>query len=84
MPDAGVVPLTDDDLPDRPRRLGRWPAGRLLTSDVMLNDWRLIEEFDGFYGASGTGSPLHALGDEAADHFRRCCPMPARSSTSSS
>ena len=44
-------------------------------SDVMMNDFGLIEEFGGFDEDPGERlSKLHALGDEAAAHFRAVLP----------
>lgn len=60
-----------------------WGDGRLgdfHRSNVLLNDFFLIEELTGFSAKSGgLGRPpleerLQALGDEAADHFARLLP----------
>lgn len=75
MPDAGVVPLTETTC-----LVGHdgWGDGRLgdyQGSDVMLNDFVLIGEFDGFYESKAQRlAKLHALGDEAAAHFRAILP----------
>ncbi|MGL4463545.1 MAG: metallophosphoesterase family protein [Planctomycetia bacterium] len=75
LPDAGVVSLTDSTC-----LVGHdgWGDGRLgdyLGSDVLLNDFRLIEEFGGFQeSADQRLAKLHALGDEAADHLRSVLP----------
>jgi 3',5'-cyclic AMP phosphodiesterase CpdA len=89
LPAAGVVPLT------RTTALvghGGWGDGRaadFLSSEVILNDYLLIEELraasgiDDLIGGTDPQAPLltpalleklHALGDEAADHFRRVLP----------
>jgi 3',5'-cyclic-AMP phosphodiesterase len=75
LPDAGVVPLTNTTC-----LIGHdgWGDGRLGDydgSDVMLNDFGLIGEFGGFWEPKPERlAKLHALGDEAADHFRRVLP----------
>ena len=75
LPDAGVVPLTETTC-----LVGHdgWGDGRLGDyhgSDVMLNDFGLIDEFGGFDEDAGERlAKLHALGDEAAAHFRAVLP----------
>jgi hypothetical protein len=75
LPDAGVVPLTADAC-----LIGHdgWGDGRLgdyRGSGVRLNDFGLIGEFGGFDEAADARlSKLHALGDEAAAHFRSVLP----------
>ncbi|MDG3006434.1 metallophosphoesterase family protein [Paludisphaera mucosa] len=75
MPDAGVVPFTETTC-----LVGHdgWGDGRLgdyHRSDVMLNDFKLIEEFGGFWESKDERlAKLHALGDEAAAHFRAFLP----------
>src|SRR4051812_24169455 len=75
MPDAGVVPLTDEAC-----LIGHdgWGDGRLgdyRGSDVMLNDFGLIAEFGGFDEHPDERlAKLHALGDEAGAHFRAVLP----------
>jgi 3',5'-cyclic-AMP phosphodiesterase len=75
LPAAGVVPLTDETC-----LVGHdgWGDGRLgdyYGSDVMLNDFGLIEEFGGFdEDPAQRLAKLHALGDEAAAHFREVLP----------
>lgn len=75
MPDAGVVPLTADAC-----LVGHdgWGDGRLgdyHATDVLLNDFGLIGEFDGFEEAKDERlAKLHALGDEAAAHLRAVLP----------
>jgi Icc protein len=53
-----------------------WADGRFgdyAGSDVLLNDFFLIEELAGLEPEARL-ERLHALGDEAADHFRRVLP----------
>jgi 3',5'-cyclic-AMP phosphodiesterase len=53
-----------------------WADGRFgdyAGSDVLLNDFFLIEELAGLEPDARL-ERLHALGDEAADHFRRTLP----------
>jgi hypothetical protein len=75
MPDAGVVELTESTC-----LVGHdgWGDGRLgdyQGSDVMLNDFALIGDFGGFYEDTAERlARLHALGDEAAAHFRGVLP----------
>ena len=75
MPDAGVVPRTESTC-----LVGHdgWGDGRLgdyRGSDVMLNDFALIGEFDGFDEDPETRlAKMHALGDAAAAHFRAVLP----------
>jgi Icc protein len=75
MPDAGVVPLTQSTC-----LVGHdgWGDGRLgdyKRSGVMLNDFALIGEFDGFYEDSDSRlAKVHALGDESGVHFRAMLP----------
>lgn len=75
LPDAGVVPLAGEAC-----LVGHdgWGDGRLgdyRGSGVLLNDFGLIEEFGGFEADPVERlARLHALGDEAAAHFRRVLP----------
>lgn len=75
MPDVGVVPLTESAC-----LIGHdgWGDGRLGDyhgSDVLLNDFGLIGEFGGFWEDKDERlAKLHALGDEAAAHFRTMLP----------
>ncbi len=75
MPDAGIVELTESTC-----LIGHdgWGDGRLgdyQGSDVLLNDFALIGEFGGFHeGSAERLARLHALGDEAAAHFRALLP----------
>ena len=59
-----------------------WGDGRLgdyQRSDVMLNDWGLIGEFGGFFeDHEERRAKLHALGEEAATHFRTVLPEALR------
>jgi hypothetical protein len=73
LPRAGVVPLTE-----RTGLVGDdgWGDGRLgdfAGSNVFLNDFVLIEELAGRSGPEVL-ERLHALGDEAAAHFRAVLP----------
>jgi 3',5'-cyclic AMP phosphodiesterase CpdA len=75
---------------------GGWGDGRakdFMTSDVMLNDYRLIDELRASHAADGESHrlgilengvlkqqlllALNALGDEAAAHFARVLPLAA-------
>jgi Icc protein len=75
LPDAGVVPLTDETC-----LLGHdgWGDGRLGDyhgTDVLLNDFGLIGEFDGFDEPLDQRlAKMHALGDEAASYLRSVLP----------
>ncbi len=76
MPDAGIIELTESTC-----LVGHdgWYDGRLgdyQGSDIMLNDFTLIGEFDGFHAGNTAErlAKLHALGDEAAAHFRGMLP----------
>ena len=70
---AGVVALTEET-----GLVGHdgWGDGRLgdyARSEVLLNDYLLIEELSGLDKEDRLGR-LHALGDEAAAHFRTLLP----------
>src|SRR4051794_30540182 len=70
---AGVVALTEET-----GLIGHdgWGDGRLgdyARSEVLLNDYLLIEELSG-WDKEGRLGQLHALGDEAAAHFRALLP----------
>src|SRR4051794_7244891 len=70
---TGVVALTEET-----GLVGHdgWAAGRLgdyTRSEVLLNDYLLIEELSGLDKDDRLGQ-LHALGDEAAAHFRALLP----------
>lgn len=76
MPDAGVVPLTDEAC-----LIGHdgWSDGRFgnyHNSDVMLNDFGLIEEFGGFEETRTIGSPscMHSV-MKLPRISERCCQM---------
>jgi 3',5'-cyclic AMP phosphodiesterase CpdA len=73
LPGSGVVGLTQETA-----LVGHdgWADGRFGDygrSDVFLNDYRLIEELAGLGGRERL-LRLHALGDEAAAHFRAVLP----------
>lgn len=75
LPDSGVVPLTDETC-----LVGHdgWGDGRLGDyhgTDVLLNDFGLIEEFGGYHEAKDERlAKIHALGDEAAAYLRSVLP----------
>jgi 3',5'-cyclic AMP phosphodiesterase CpdA len=75
LPDAGVVPLTDETCLVGHDGWGDGRLGNYQGSGVLLNDWRLIREFGGlFEDREERLAKLHALGDEAAAHFRTVLP----------
>ena len=75
MPDAGVVELTESTCLVGHDGWGDGRLGEYHGSDVMLNDFALIGEFDGFYEDPAERlAKLRALGDEAAAHFRGVLP----------
>lgn len=75
LPDAGVVPLTAEAC-----LVGHdgWGDGRLgdyFGTDVLLNDFGLIDEFGGFEEAKDERlAKLHSLGDEDAASLRSVLP----------
>jgi hypothetical protein len=79
LPEAGVVPLTDGTC-----LVGHdgWGDGRLgdyFASDVMLMDWGMIQEFEGFdEHPRDRLAKLNALGDGAAAHFHAVLPEALR------
>jgi hypothetical protein len=79
LSDTGVVPLTRETC-----LIGHdgWGDGRLgdyENSHVVLNDWGFIKEFGGFdEDPRERLATLHALGDEAATHFRSVLPEALR------
>ncbi|MBP3955447.1 metallophosphoesterase [Gemmata sp. G18] len=75
LPDAGVVPLTDEACLVGHDGWGDGRFGDYHGSDVLLNDFGLIGEFGGFEEDPNERlAKLHALGDEAAAHFRSVLP----------
>jgi predicted phosphohydrolase len=79
LPDAGVVPLTDQTCLVGADGWGDGRLGDYHHSDVILNDWGLIQEFGGFFEDPAERlAKLHALGDESADHLRRVVPEALR------
>jgi Icc protein len=75
MPDAGVVPFTDEACLVGHDGWGDGRLGNYRSSDVLLNDFELIGEFGGFdEDPDDRLAKLHALGDEAAAHFRAVLP----------
>ena len=77
---CGVVELTPGTALVGHDGWGDARLGDFHHSEVLLNDFFLIEELTGFSGDQGSlGRPpleerLQALGDEAADHFARLLP----------
>lgn len=78
MPDAGLVRLTGETCLVGQDGWGDGLLGVYATSDVLLNDFGLIDDIK---GGSGFGQDpaerlamLHALGDEAAAHFFKVLP----------
>jgi Icc protein len=75
LSDTNAIPLTSEAC-----LVGHdgWSDGRFgayHSSDVLLNDFALIEEFGGFEeNADERLTKLHALGDEAAEHLRAVLP----------
>ncbi len=75
LPDAGIVPLTDETCPVGHDGWGDGRLGDCRGSHVMLNDFGPIAEFGGFDGDTAARlAKLHALGDAAAAHFRAVLP----------
>ncbi len=73
LPIAGVVPLTEVTALVGHDGWGDGRFGDYQASTVKLNDWRLIEDFNGLEKEARLPL-LQALGDEAADHFRQVLP----------
>jgi 3',5'-cyclic-AMP phosphodiesterase len=69
LPDAGVVHLTDDTALVGHGGWGDGRAGDLAGSDVLLNDFLLIEELRRI-PPEDWGPGLARLGDDAADRLR--------------
>ena len=90
LPDAGVVQLTEKTSLIGHGGWGDGRIGRFFESDVVLNDYALIEELQKLHRhdllppESILTPELHAklcaLGDEAADHFRRVLPRALKTS----
>ena len=75
LSDVNVVPLTDETCLVGHDGWGDGRFGDYFGTGVMLNDFGLIEEFGGFdEDPKDRLAKLHALGDEAADHFRSVLP----------
>ena len=80
LPEAGVVPMTDQTVLIGHGGWGDGRCGDFLESDVLLNDYVLIDELRRFEGSVPRLSPeellsrLNRLGDEAAEHFRKVLP----------
>jgi 3',5'-cyclic AMP phosphodiesterase CpdA len=73
LPLAGVVPLNGATCLVGHDGWGDGRHGDYWGSRVMLNDWQFIGEFLGLDAAERL-RVLHALGDEAAAHFRSVLP----------
>lgn len=73
LPQAGVVPLTEATCLVGHDGWGDGRCGDYWGSRVLLNDWRFIGDFFGLEASERLGV-LHALGDEAAAHFRSVLP----------
>ncbi len=75
LPEAGVVPFTDETCLVGHDGWGDGRLGNYHGTDVLLNDFDLIREFGGFHEDPEVRlAKLHALGDEAAAHFRSVLP----------
>jgi 3',5'-cyclic AMP phosphodiesterase CpdA len=74
LPLAGIVPLSENSC-----LIGHdgWADGRFgdyAHSQIMLNDYRMIIELRG-HSRKELSKRLHALGDDAASHFRAVLPL---------
>lgn len=85
LPSTGIVELTDSAILIGHGGWGDARSGDFLKSDILLNDYFLIEELreavernrgieKGCSGLYQLRSELHALGDEVAAHFNRLLP----------
>ena len=75
LPGAGVVPPAGEACWVGHDGRGDGRRGDFHSSDVMPNDFGLIEEFGGFEESADEGrAGPHALGGEAAEHFRAARP----------
>ncbi len=85
LPDSGVVQLTGKASLVGHGGWGDGRIGRFFESDVVLNDYALIAELQALHRhdllppesilTAELHAKLGALGDEAADHFRRVLPQ---------
>ena len=67
LPDVGVVELTPDTALVGCDGWGDGRLGDYAGSDVMLNDWGMIAEFNGFHESKPARlETLHALADESS------------------
>jgi 3',5'-cyclic AMP phosphodiesterase CpdA len=73
LPHAGLVPLTEQTCLVGHDGWGDGRLGNYWGSWIVLNDWRLIEEFIGLT-ARGRLELLQSLGDEAGAHLRQVVP----------
>ena len=86
LPDGGVVPLGQRTALVGHGGWGDGRVGNFLASDVVLNDYLLIKELQEAHGFPEAETiltrplleQLHALGDEAAAHFRAFLPEALR------
>ncbi|WP_149113690.1 metallophosphoesterase family protein [Limnoglobus roseus] len=75
MTDDGVIPLTENACLVGVDGWGDGRVGDYDGSTVMLNDWDLIEEFDGLKESKFERlKKLNALGDDSADRLRLLLP----------
>ena len=75
LPDAGVVPLADETCLVGHDGWGDGRLGNYHRSEVILNDWGLIEEFGGFDEESGraVGETQGGSGTKRLITFVMCC-----------
>lgn len=73
MPQAGIVPLSDETCLVGHDGWADARFGDYEGSNVMLNDYHLIADLRGL-NKEERQRKLHDLGDEAADHFRKVLP----------
>jgi len=85
LPDAGVIHLTDTTTLVGHGGWGDGRIGNLLKSNVLLNDYALIQELRELHNPDALPpesiltpellKKLNSLGDEAAEHFREVVPQ---------
>jgi 3',5'-cyclic AMP phosphodiesterase CpdA len=88
LPASGVVPLSEETALVGHGGWGDGRAGSFLQSDVVLNDYLLIDELRVTHDFPNSDrvltqqllENLQALGDEAADHFRAVLPVALQTS----
>ncbi len=84
LPDADVIHLTDETTLVGHGGWGDGRIGNFLQSDVLLNDYALIQELRQLHRPDAVSPEsiltpkllemLHSLGDEAAEHLREVIP----------